>query len=66
MKSIWKSKTFWANLLSLGATVATASGHPAAVLLADPATQAQMIGIATVIANIALRIVTTEPVKVLP
>lgn len=65
MKSIFKSKTFWANALSLGALLATASGHPAAALIADPATQAQVIGVGTAVANLILRLVTSQPVRVL-
>jgi len=65
MKSIFYSKTFWTNIISLAAMVATASGSPYALLLSDPQTQAMVIGGATTVANIALRAVTKEPVKVL-
>lgn len=66
MKSIFRSKTFWANAVSILALVGTASGHPAAVLLSDPATQAQAVGVVTAIVNVALRLITKEPVTVLP
>jgi hypothetical protein len=61
-KALFKSKTFWANILSLGAMVATASGHPAAAVIADPAMQAQVIGIGTALVNVVLRLVTDAPI----
>lgn len=65
MKSIFASKTFWANAVSMLCMIATATGSPYAILLSDPQTQAMVIGGATTVANIALRAVTKEPVKVL-
>ncbi len=65
MKSIFASKTFWTNAISLAAMIATASGSPYALLLSDPQTQAMVIGGVTTVANIVLRAVTKEPVKVL-
>lgn len=65
MKSIFISKTFWANVVSLAAMVATAKGLPYAGVLADPQTQAMAVGGVTAVVNIGLRLVTKEPVKVL-
>ncbi len=65
MKSIFASKTVWANIISLAATVATAKGLSYAPILADPETQALAVGGVTAVVNIALRLVTKEPVKVL-
>lgn len=60
-KSIFTSKTFWANVLSIGAVVATASGHPAAAVLSDPVAQTQAIALVTGAVNIILRLVTKQP-----
>ena len=65
MKSIFASKTFWANMISMVAMVATATGQPWAALLSDPQTQATVIGGVTTAVNIGLRLVTKEPVKLL-
>jgi hypothetical protein len=65
MKSIFASKTFWLNVLSLVSMVATATGSPYALLLSDPQTQTMVIGGVTTVANIALRAVTSKPVKLL-
>lgn len=54
-KSIFKSKTFWVNLLSMATAV---SG----VVPLDPDTSAVIVGCA----NIALRTITSDPVTVLP
>ena len=65
MKSIFASKTFWTNIISLACMVATSTGSPYAILLSDPQTQAMVIGGVTTVANIALRAVTDQPVKLL-
>lgn len=65
MKSIFSSKTFWTNVISLACMIATASGSPYAQVLGDEQTQAAVIGGITTVANIALRAVTKEPVKII-
>jgi hypothetical protein len=52
-KSIWKSKTFWMQVLSIAASV---SG----VIPLPPETTAIVVGLI----NIALRAVTTDPVHI--
>lgn len=54
-KSLWKSRTFWFNLL-------TAAAELSAVLPLPPGT----LTIAAAVINVALRLVTSEPVHVLP
>jgi len=63
-KSIFSSKIFWANAVSLIALIATASGHPAATILGSPDVQAQVIAGATAAVNIILRLVTKQPVHI--
>lgn len=58
MKPIWQSKTFWANLIA--ATVAVAEETNMIDLL--PAEYQTLFTIALAVANIALRMVTVEPV----
>ena len=53
-KSLWKSRTFWFNLL-------TAAAELTAVLPLPPGT----LTIAAAVINVALRLVTSEPVHVL-
>jgi hypothetical protein len=65
MKSLFASKTFWANIVSVVAMIATASGSPHAVLMSDPIVQQQAIGFATTAVNIGLRLITKESVSVL-
>jgi hypothetical protein len=65
MKSIFASRTFWTNIISLACMVATATGSPYALLLSDPQTQTMVIGGVTTVANIALRAVTDKPVKLI-
>lgn len=57
-KSIFASKTFWFNLLSGVATVASMSGT---VL---PPNAAPYIGAVSAVANIGLRFVTDTPVSI--
>ncbi len=53
-KSILKSKTFWVNLLSI--IISTSGAVPI-----DPETAAVVVGCA----NIALRTITKDPIKVM-
>tara|TARA_R110000868_G_scaffold78701_5_gene224239 strand:- start:446 stop:691 length:246 start_codon:yes stop_codon:yes gene_type:complete len=55
VKSLWKSKTFWFNLLTAGAELSN-------VLPLPPGTAI----IASSLINIGLRVVTTQAVQVLP
>lgn len=61
MKSLFASKTFWANALSIVSMIALAAGHPIP-FIDNP----EAIGVVTSVVNIGLRLVTKEPVKVLP
>ena len=61
MKSLFASKTFWANALSIVSMIALATGHPVP-FIDNP----EAIGVVTSVVNIGLRLVTKEPVKVLP
>ena len=65
MKSIFASRIFWTNIVSMVCMVATATGSPYALLLSDPQTQTMVIGGVTTVANIALRAVTSKPVKLI-
>ena len=65
MKSLFKSKTFWTNVVGAAALVAPYL-HPAGAVLADPTVQAQLVGAILAISNIGLRLITKEPVAVLP
>ena len=59
-KSLWKSKTFWFNLLALVVVIATAFGF------ADfqPSPEVEQIGMVVItIVNLLLRFMTKEPVK---
>lgn len=58
-KSLFKSKTFWFNVLTgLGTLLALPAGLPAAIIPYIPAAQALI--------NIALRMITDQPVRVGP
>ena len=63
MKSIFASKTFWTNVVGLGAIAA--SFYPPLAILASPEVQAAVVGAMLTLANIGLRVITHEPVKVL-
>jgi hypothetical protein len=52
-KSLWKSKTFWFNLLTGAASLA-------GVIPLDPSISGAIVGVI----NVGLRLVTTEPVSV--
>jgi len=56
MKPIFKSKTFWANVMSFVAVFAATKGIPL-----DPDTQAQIVAGGMAAANIALRLITKQP-----
>lgn len=58
-KSIFKSKTFWANTIALAASVATAMGVDI-----GPDVQASLVGGVMAVVNIALRFVTNKPVNI--
>jgi len=61
MKSLFASKVFWTNVLSIISMIALATGHPIP-LIDNP----EAIGVVTSVVNIGLRLATKEPVKVLP
>ena len=60
MKSIFVSKTFWANIVAIVATVAGMFGLDLGL---DAETQAQIVAGVMAVVNIALRFVTDEPVS---
>jgi len=66
MKSIFKSKTFWANAFAFITGAAMLSNNPnvvgAATVLSDPAVQAQAALLLQGIVGIVLRFKTSEPV----
>jgi hypothetical protein len=65
MKSIFASRIFWTNVISLAAMVATATGQPWAAVLSDPQTQAMVITGINTVATIGFRAVTDKPVKLI-
>lgn len=60
-KSIFTSKTFWANFISVVVSVGAAFGIP---LPLTPEEQATLVGVIMGIINIGLRFVTTKPVSI--
>lgn len=58
-KPFWQSKTFWANVVAFGATVATAFGLDLGL---DTETQAVIVAGVMSVVNIVLRFVTKTPV----
>ena len=64
MKSLFVSKTFWANAVATVAFLLSITGHGLPVDIATPEAQAQVVGLIMSIVNIVLRTVTKEPVKV--
>jgi len=67
MKSIFKSKTFWANAFAFITGAAMLSNNPnvsgAATVLSDPALQAQAALLIQGIVGIVLRFKTSEKVE---
>lgn len=61
MKSIFASRTLWANVIALLATVATLMGADVGM---DAETQGALLAGVMAVVNIVLRVVTKEPVKV--
>lgn len=59
-KSVFRSKTFWFNLLALAVLVANEFGF--GEFQADPNLESYALVIVTVV-NIVLRLVTKQPVK---
>ncbi len=60
-KSVLKSKTVWVNLLVIAAGVASyVAGHE---LVADNTALVSVLGVVVGVVNVALRFVTTDPVK---
>lgn len=60
-KSVWKSKTFWVNMLVLAAgVVGYVGGHD---VIQDYPTVVAISGAVVGAINIVLRLVTTQPVK---
>jgi hypothetical protein len=60
MKPVWQSKTFWANLIALGATLSLTMGLDLG-LTAE--VQAQILAGVMAVLNVYLRFVTTTGVK---
>lgn len=58
-KPFWASKTLWVNMLAFVAAVAGGFGMDLGL---DPETQASLVGGVMAVVNIALRLVTKEPV----
>jgi uncharacterized membrane protein len=65
MKSIFTSKTFWANIVGGLVLLASATGNGLPAEIASPEAQSQIVSGIMVVANIILRAITTEPVKVI-
>lgn len=59
-KPWWASKTVWAGVVGLASTAATAFGVH---VLDDPKLQAEIVGVFVSAAAIALRFVTSQPIK---
>lgn len=55
-KPWWASKTLWANLIALGASIAAGFGVDI-----GPEAQASLVGGVMAVVNIALRFLTIEP-----
>lgn len=60
-KSIFASKTFWANIIAGAATLLTVFGFDLGL---DETTQAELVAGVMVAVNIVLRFVTKEPVSI--
>ena len=59
-KAVWKSKTFWFNLLALVVMITNEFGF--GEFQADPNLESYALVIVTVV-NIVLRLITKQPVK---
>ena len=59
-KSWFASKTNWTMIVSLAATLLTAAGVH---VLEDPGAQAEAVAGLTAIAGLALRFITSQPIK---
>jgi len=57
-KSIWQSKTFWVNLISIGAIIGSSYGFEI-----DTETQAVLATGILAVVNIILRLVTKQPIR---
>lgn len=60
MKPLWQSKTFWANLIALVATIGTANGFDLGL---DAEAQAQILAGVMAVVNIGLRLVTNKAIR---
>lgn len=61
MKSIFQSKTFWANAVAFVVSIATAFGLDLGL---DAESQTAIVGGIMAVVNVILRFVTKEPVSV--
>lgn len=59
-KPIWASRTFWTNVVGGGALLASAAGLDIGL---TQETQTELIGGLLVMANLVLRLITKQPVK---
>ena len=59
-KSVFASKTMWANLVALAVSIGTAFGLDLGL---DPEGQAAIVGGAVALVNMVLRLITKTPVK---
>jgi uncharacterized membrane protein len=59
-KPFWASKTLWVNVIAAAAVIAGALGLDLGL---DADTQAQLAAAVVIVANIVLRLVTRQPVK---
>ena len=64
MKSLFVSKTFWANAVAMVAMIVSMSGHGLPPEIASSEAQAQVVGVIMAIVNIVLRTITSEPVSI--
>jgi len=59
-KPFWASKTLWVNVIAAAAVIAGALGLDLGL---DADTQAQLAAAVVIVANIVLRLVTRQPIK---
>jgi len=62
-KSIFKSKTFWTNVVAFVAAVSTAFGVDIGL---DADSQVAIVGGVMAVVNIVLRVITKDPVRIVP